>query len=158
MKSKHKKLCRQIAHLRGAHFQVRESTTFLIRKTRKSSPSINDLRDFGLLRFCQSHKTRHCEERSDAAIQGPLALSAGLLRCARNDNSRLFTRTRQRGAARCVVAGMIAKDFPKNRQDRSIERLATQFSYRDNDYQPRASSTACVETRDQAAILSRKPL
>jgi hypothetical protein len=28
---------------------------------------------------------RHCEERSDEAIQGQLALSAGLLRSARND-------------------------------------------------------------------------
>ncbi len=40
---------------------------------------------------CGSHReneiVRHCEERSDEAIQGRLALSAGLLRSARNDEN-----------------------------------------------------------------------
>src|SRR5690606_34042608 len=32
--------------------------------------------------------TRHCEERSDEAIQGGCAIRPGLLRCARNDEGR----------------------------------------------------------------------
>jgi len=35
---------------------------------------------------CARSRIRHCEERSDEAIQERLAPIAGLLRCARNDD------------------------------------------------------------------------
>ncbi|RDJ21951.1 hypothetical protein DWF00_26865 [Bosea caraganae] len=36
---------------------------------------------------------RHCEERSDEAIQGPSSETSGLLRCARNDGERHCNRS-----------------------------------------------------------------